>query len=61
MIRIRFVKAAIFFPKTNSSFKYVRRLPAGDSIVKVRSIRFVSICPLCLWAVQTGGVTEGGK
>jgi len=30
------------------------------SIVKVHTIRFVGIYPLCLWAVQTGGVTQGG-
>jgi hypothetical protein len=56
---IRFVETA-FFSEFNSSFSYVRRPPAADSVVKVRTIRFVSICPLCLWAVQTGGVTQGG-
>jgi hypothetical protein len=39
---IRFVKMAIFL-EFNSSFSYVRRLPPEDSIVKVRTIRFVSI------------------
>jgi len=57
---IRFGKTAIFL-EFNSSFSYVRQPPAADSVIKIRTIRFVSICPLCLWAVQTGGVTQGGK
>jgi len=41
---IRFVKMTIFL-EFNSSFSYVRRLRAADSVVKIRTIRFVSICP----------------
>jgi len=57
---IRFVKMTIFL-EFNSSFSYVRRVFRAVSIVKVHTIRFVGIHPLCLWAVQTGGVTQGGK
>ena len=39
---IRFVKMTIFL-EFNSSFLYVRRPPAADSVVKIRTIRFVSI------------------
>jgi hypothetical protein len=42
MIRIRFVKTAIFL-QFNSSFSYVRRPPAADSVVKIRMIRFVDL------------------
>jgi len=54
---IRFVKMTIFL-EFNSSFSYVRRVFRADSVVKIRTIRFVGICPLYLGAVQTGGVTQ---
>jgi hypothetical protein len=33
----------LFFLQFNSSFSYVRRLPPEDSVVKVRTIRFVGL------------------
>jgi hypothetical protein len=33
----------LFFLEFNSSFSYVRRLPPEDSVVKVRTIRFVGL------------------
>ena len=57
---IRFVKMTIFW-EFNSSFSYVGRVFRAVSIVKVHTIRFVSICPLCLGAVQTSRMTQGGK
>jgi hypothetical protein len=41
---IRFAKMAVFSGVQQAFF--IRR--ATDSIVKVHTIRFVSICPLCL-------------
>jgi len=40
---IRFAKMAIFFRKFSRPFSYVRRLPPEDSVVKVRTIRFVGL------------------
>jgi hypothetical protein len=60
MIRIRFVKMAIF-SGVRRPFSYVRRLPPEDSVVKVRTIRFASVWPLYLRAVRAGGLTHGGN